>query len=93
MGNKRTIKCDEELNLNRADLPIASLFGSPHIELFGNHKMSLEGKYSILEYSEEDMKIKLSKQIVSVFGSGIMLSSLECGSFTITGKFSRIEFE
>ena len=92
-AKKRKELFEDEINLNNAELPFASLSNNAHIELFGNTRMLIEGKYLITEYSEELIKIKLLKQSLLVFGSAIMLCSVEKSSLMISGKFSRFEFE
>ena len=95
MGEKRKrISFDEQISINKSDIPFASLSGVPHIEFFGNTRMSFEGKYSITEYSENMLKVRLGKQkMLTVTGSSIMLSNVESGAFMLTGRFSSVEFE
>ncbi len=84
---------EEPINLNNGDLSFSSLSSNARIELFGNLRMILEGKYSILEYSEELIKIKLTRQSMLVFGRNIIICNAENNALLISGVFSRIEFE
>lgn len=95
MGDiRKRINFDEQINISKSDLPFASLTNGPHIELFGNARMSFEGKYTITEYSEEMLRIKFGRQkTMTVLGASIMLSNVENGVFLLTGRFSSIEFE
>lgn len=93
MGRKRnSVEPDDRLNINRSDVPFPVLYGGVHIEMFGNRKMSLEGKYSIMEYTTEMLKVKLSKQTLTVMGAELSLCNVEKEAFLLTGKVSVIEF-
>lgn len=81
------------LNFNKSDIPYAMMSKNAYIELFGNSKMFVEGKYSILEYSEEFIKLKLGKNNMQVYGNSLMLHNVNAEGFIITGKISQIDFE
>lgn len=80
-------------NFNKSDVPYSLLSRKPYIELFGNSKMSIEGQYSIQEYTEEFIKLKLGKSTLLVYGRFLGLHNVNLEGFAITGKISQIEFE
>ena len=80
-------------SLNKSDVPYNLLSKRPYIELFGNSKMSIEGRYSIQEYTEEFIKLKLGKSTLLVYGRSLGLHNVTFEGFAITGKISQIEFE
>lgn len=92
-GKKRASSMNEKIDLSRSDVPYSVLYGGTHIEMFGNSKMTFEGKYTILEYSSEMLKIKLNKHTLNISGTELTLSNVESGAFLLTGNVSRIEFE
>lgn len=92
-GRKRSSGMDDKIDLSRSDVPYSVLYGGTHIEMFGNTKMTFEGKYTILEYSAEMLKIKLNKHTLNILGTGLTLSNVESGAFLLTGSVSNIEFE
>lgn len=80
-------------SLNKSDVPYNMLSKNSYIELFGNSKMSIEGRYSIQEYTEEFIKLKLGKSTLLVYGRSLGLHNVNSEGFAITGKISQIEFE
>ncbi len=93
MAAKKRISIDEKIDLSRADVPYSVLYGGTHIEMFGNSKVTFEGKYTILEYSAEMLKIKLNKYTLNICGTGLTLSNVESSAFLLTGNVTSIEFE
>jgi sporulation protein YqfC len=83
----------DTVNLNKLDVPFPLLYGGAHIEMFGNRKLSFEGKYTILEYTEEIFKIKVQKKTICIYGTALNLSNVNDGSFLLTGRIINIEFE
>jgi sporulation protein YqfC len=83
----------ERIDLNNSDVPYGMLFGGAHIEMFGNNKIVFEGRYTILEYTPELLKIKMYKRTLIVMGNQLTLSNVESGRFLLTGNVISIEFE
>ncbi|MEE0929080.1 MAG: YabP/YqfC family sporulation protein [Acutalibacteraceae bacterium] len=82
----------DALSINKLDVPFPLIYGGSHIELFGNTKLSFEGKYRIIEYTTENLKLKISKQELNICGANLSLSNLQNGSFLLTGSILSIEF-
>lgn len=90
MNKKQRYNIDE---LNNSDIPYSVMFNGSRIEILGNSKMFVEGKYSIKEYNSESIKLKLSKMNLLIFGEKLMLGSVEQDGFLITGNILNIQFE
>ena len=90
---KQSSNMDAKIDLNKSDVPYSVLYGTTHIEMFGNRKISFEGKYTILEYSSELLKLKLNKQTLNISGTDLALSNVESGAFLLTGRVLSIEFD
>lgn len=89
----KRISIDNNVDLRQADVPFATLSGGAHIEIFGNSRLVLEGKYLITEFTENLIKIKSGKRYITITGQRISLSNLSGDGFLLSGKFSKIEFE
>ena len=90
---KKNGPLDEKIDINRSDVLYSMLYGGSHIEMFGNNKMIFEGRYKILEYTEDILKIRLNKNNVNIIGTELSISNVENGSFMLTGIISDISFE
>lgn len=62
------------------------------IEFSGNRIFSLEGCQKVEEYSEDYIKIKLSKGFLFLYGKYLNITNFENQSITIKGEFSTLEF-
>lgn len=62
------------------------------IEFFGNKTFNLEGCQKVEEYSEDYLKIKLSKGYIFLYGKSLNITNFENQSITIKGEFSTLEF-
>lgn len=84
---------DNRVDVNRSDVPYSVLCGGFHIEIFGNTKFEFEGKYTILEYTENLLKVRANKRTFNILGSKLALNNVENSSFMVTGIITNIEFE
>lgn len=93
MNKNVEIKLDNNLALGKMDVPYHMLSGMMHIDMFGNRRINFEGKYKILEYSSEIVKIKSKSNLVSFSGSELTISNIQKTSFFLCGKISSVVFE
>lgn len=84
MGNREKAK--------NSDIYYLSLGKNPHIEMEGNKAFSLNGKFSIVEYSEEEIKIKASGMVISILGDGLNITFATDTNIFVIGKIISIEF-
>lgn len=64
----------------------------PHIEIFGNNKISVEGCLGVFEYTDTYLKLKLQRGALILCGSGFDIVFFEEKLITVKGKISSIEF-
>lgn len=81
------------ININGLDMPYSVMLSGSRIELIGNDKMFIEGKYTIVEYTSELVKLKLAKKNLLILGQKLMLGSVESDGFFISGNILNIQFE
>lgn len=65
---------------------------SPHIEIFGNDKINIEGCYKVLEYTDSYLKLKLKQGQLILQGNKFDILLFERRLITIRGKISSVEF-
>lgn len=80
-------------SLNRyLDLPEGLIDGGVHIELQSNKQAVIDGRCSILQYSEEEIKINTGTGIVMFCGNGLCLDTLNRDGALISGTILKMEF-
>ena len=65
---------------------------SPHIQIFGNSKINIEGCYGVVEYTDTYLKLKLQKGWLILCGSDFDIIFFEERLMTAKGKISSVEF-
>lgn len=65
---------------------------SPHIEIFSNEKINIEGCYKVLEYTDCYLKLKLKQGQLILQGNGFDILLFERKLITVKGKISSVEF-
>ena len=86
-------KFDDSIDLNKQDVPYQMFWSGSHIEILGNRKLDFEGKYKILEYSSNQLKIKRPKGIINIIGDNLTIGNVHKSAFTLTGNIENILFE
>ena len=89
--SKRDAPEDRELVVNR-DLPFSAMGNNLHIELLGNNRLVLDGEFTIIEYTEENIKLKIKKGFVEIYGIRLVINNINDESLIITGKIILLEF-
>lgn len=75
-----------------SELPFFALTDQIHTEMYSNKKIVIDGGFSVLEYSEELICLRLKKGTLSIFGSGMIIVSVSQGHIVITGDIISFEF-
>lgn len=70
----------------------AGVIKKPHLELFGNREIIIEGCMGVLEYSDTYLKLRLPKGALTVCGSGFDIVTFEGTAITVKGNMSSLEF-
>ena len=79
--------------INRClDLPDGLLSGETHIEVLSDKKALIDGKCTVLQYSEEEIKINTGTGIIAFIGKNLSIDSLNKESAIISGTLKKIEF-
>ena len=84
---------DGYIDVNNQDVPFQMFSGGARIEILGNNRIEFEGKYKILEYNCEQLKIKRAKGGLTVLGKNITISNLQKFAFCLTGDIDSVVFE
>lgn len=70
----------------------AEMVKGPHLELFSNREIIVEGCTGVLEYSDTYLKLKLPKGSLTVCGGCFDIVSFEGTTISVKGKISSLEF-
>jgi len=65
---------------------------SPHIQIFGNSKINIEGCFGVFEYTDTYLKLRLQKGALILCGSEFDIVFYEEKLMTVKGKISSVEF-
>lgn len=83
----------DDLTSNSAgDIPFSAMGNNLHIEMFGNKRLSLDGGFTIVEYTEENIKLRFKKGFIEIFGVNLIINNVSDESLLITGKIISLEF-
>lgn len=93
LSNNVEFKLENNLSVGKQDVPYQMLGNTMHIEMFGNKKICFEGKYNILEYTSELVKIKCQKNLLIFSGINLNISNIQKTSFLLSGKINSLVFE
>lgn len=78
---------------NYLDLPEGLLSGGARVELQSNERALIDCRCTVLQYSEEEIKINTGTGIISFCGKALSINSLNRESAVITGKIKTVTFE
>lgn len=79
--------------LNYADgILDKNMISAPHIEIFGNGEISIDGCIGVIEYKDTYLKLKLQKGSLLICGSEFDIVYFESKLITVKGKISTLEF-
>ena len=93
LSNNVELKLESNLSVGKQDVPYQMLGSAMHIEMFVNYKLCFEGKYNILEYTGELVKIKSKKNVLVFSGVNLNISNIQKTSFLLSGKITSLVFE
>lgn len=69
-----------------------NLILTPHIELFSDREITVEGCLGVFEYREDYIKLKLPKGSLTLCGEELSVICFENKTISIGGKLSSLEF-
>lgn len=76
---------------DEADLHGENLPGVPVVELAGNRRVLIERHKGVIEYTREEIRVRVSYGEVCVIGSGMELILMTREQLIISGRIDRIE--
>lgn len=65
---------------------------NPHLELFGNREITVEGCVGVLEYSDTYLKLRLPRGALILCGGSFEIVTFEGTAITVRGSISSLEF-
>ncbi len=75
-----------------SDVPFSAMGNNLHIELLGNNRLSLDGEFLVIEYTEETVKLKMKKGFIQIYGARLIINNINDENLLITGKIISLEF-
>ena len=84
---------DDLISSSAGDIPFSAMVNNLHIEMFSNKRLSLDGDFTIVEYTEENIKLKCRKGYLEIFGSSLIINNVTDENLLITGKIVSVEFD
>lgn len=83
---------DDKISNSSNDIPFTAIGNNFHLEMFGNKRLSLDGGFMIVEYTEENIKLKFKKGFLEIFGANLVINNVSVDDLLITGKIISLEF-
>ena len=74
------------------DVIYGDLLNGPHMEVFGDGKIEIDGCVGVYEYSNDYLKLRLKKGALIICGEDFDIITFENKSITVKGKIKSIEF-
>lgn len=63
-----------------------------HTQILSNKKVIIEGCKKIIDYQNNNLKLKLKKGYINILGTDFIIVSFDNGKIIIKGNISSIEF-
>lgn len=76
----------------RMELPAGILSGGVHIELYSDTEATVDGRCSVLEYTDAQILLNTRTGIVKFTGAGLNIPLMEQSCVKICGKIIGVEF-
>ena len=70
---------------------LESNISGPHLELFGNREIIVEGCEGVFEYSDNYIKLNLGKGSLILCGMSFDIVTFENSTITVKGKINSLE--
>ena len=72
---------------------LSELFADePRIEMTGNREIIIDGCKGVVEYTENNIRISLGDNVVSLSGDDLVIQSFDNSVIIINGQISDIDF-
>ena len=80
-------------DLYSAELPYLAVTNQIHIELYSNKRLILDGSFSVMEYTNELICLKLKKGTLHILGRELTINSVSQDHIFMTGEIINLQFE
>lgn len=91
-GRKRSGQLLDKIN-ESVNLPSGILSGMVHIELNSNNELIIDGRHSVIEYSDNLIRVNTNKGIVKIIGINLEIVTMCDSCLEICGTIKCFEFE
>lgn len=78
--------------ITNMDLPLTAARDCPHIELYGNREILIDGCFGIVEYTADYIQLNLGSTVLTLKGDCLFIQNFEGAQVSISGTFLSIEF-
>ena len=78
---------------NALELPKGMLDGEPHIEILSNKEIVIDGKCTVLEYTDCAVRICCGQNIIKFIGRDLNINNISAGGIKINGYVCTIDFD
>lgn len=91
MKNKRSMSIIDSINEN-VDLPSGVLLGETHIELNSNKEIIVDGRCSVIEYGDTQIRLNTKSGVLRITGLHLSIVTMSRSCVEIKGKISSVDF-
>ncbi len=74
------------------ELPGEIVLDVPKMTFTGNYDLSIENYKSIIEYSDDLIRLNTGSQNIKIVGQRLMIKTISSEEITISGRFTVLEF-
>lgn len=97
MARKFRFKTEKNKEKNRLlggveDIIRPEHIGGPHIVLYSNKEICIDGCVGVLEYCDAYLRLRISKGALTIFGTELDIIAFDDSNITVRGSISSIEF-
>lgn len=80
-------------NISEAlEIPKDILLDLPKVTFIGNLQVNIENHKGIIEYSDDNIRIKIKDGVLKVSGMGLVIKTIVTEEIIISGKIASIDF-
>ncbi len=77
----------------KGEIPFFAVSGQVHIEMFSNRQITVDGNFSVYEYSDIVIILKLKKGSFTIIGTNLKISSVCEERITVVGNILSVNFD
>ena len=80
-------------DFHNTEIPYFSMTNQIHIVMFSTKHLIIDGKFSVIEYGEEIIILKLKKGMLTIIGLALSISTVMEDKIVIIGEILSISFD